>query len=247
MRRHIIGTLIMLWGALPLLLAIGPVPAQMPQPVRAQTLPQPSPRPDAGSQPNRGSGGDAGAMGHVTGTVIDLTSGAPQAGVMVLVGDQLVTTDSNGNYDRWVEVGSYPLQLMLRAGQGNPAQGVYTVQVSPEASTVQHLALVLPLPAAADVPTPLPATALPATPIPATALPATAIPATAIPAIAEAPAEELRPARLPATAAPFVFNLGWGLLGVLLVTFGALVGYAPARIVRRVTNDNELLAALLGI
>src|SRR5690242_20554293 len=38
--------------------------------------------------------------GRITGTVIDLTNGAPAPGITVSVGGSIVTTDTNGNYDR---------------------------------------------------------------------------------------------------------------------------------------------------
>ena len=95
--------------------------------------------------------------GRITGTVIDATTGAPTAEVVVQVGDQLVTTDSNGNYDL-VDVipGSYAVMLQLEAGQGTPIQDVVMVEIVADETVVQHLAFrsqVAP-------------TAIPSTPVP---------------------------------------------------------------------------------
>src|SRR5436190_21520837 len=86
----------------------------------------PSPRPALA--PMKGSG-DAVLMGHITGTVIDLNSGAPSAGVAVRVGSALVWSDANGNYDHWLPVGTYTVTLALADGQGTPAQDVMNVAV----------------------------------------------------------------------------------------------------------------------
>jgi hypothetical protein len=80
-------------------------------------------------------------LGRITGTVIDLTSGAPAPGIIVIVGDITLTTDSNGNYDRsGLPPGAYTVALSLASGQGTPAQTPVTVDLAPGATVIQHLA-----------------------------------------------------------------------------------------------------------
>jgi hypothetical protein len=129
-------------------------------PVGAPNTPTPKPRkPRPTATP----------LGRITGTVINLTTGAPVPGIAVQVGDAVVTTDENGNYDRnGLAAGDYPVELRLTEGQGEPAQGVIVVTLPDGATVVQHLALRTPLPAPAAGPdqpagTPLPAAASPPT------------------------------------------------------------------------------------
>lgn len=103
--------------------------------------------------------------GRITGTVIDQTSGAPVPGVVVRVGDTLVASDANGNYDRSnLAAGTYRVMLELASGQGEAAQGPLEVQLAAHATVVQHLAFRSPV-AAAPTPTAIPElpAALPAT------------------------------------------------------------------------------------
>jgi hypothetical protein len=98
--------------------------------------------------------------------VIDLTSGAPAPGIAVAVGDVVVTTDSNGNYDRsGLPAGAYQVELMLRSDQGTSEQGALIVDLADGATIVRHLAFRSPAPApaaaAAEVPRRLPATGWP--------------------------------------------------------------------------------------
>lgn len=147
--------------------------------VAAQELP---PRPTAAPPPapptsddNRSRRDDEPAIGRITGTVIDQTTGAPVPGALVQVGDATVTTDANGNYDRpGLAPGSYTVALLPAEGRAAPAQAAIQVALAAGATIVQHLAFqALPAPAEpAPVPAePAPAPAEPA-PIPA-ALPAT--------------------------------------------------------------------------
>lgn len=112
--------------------------------VQAQPLP-PRP-PTAVPLPTRApeSGGDhstPAATGRITGTVIDLTTGAPAPGIAVVVGDITVKTDQNGNYDRnGLAEGAYPIQLDLQPSQGMPEQGLLQVDLATGATIVQHLA-----------------------------------------------------------------------------------------------------------
>jgi carboxypeptidase family protein len=98
--------------------------------------------------------------GRITGTVIDLTSGAPAPGIAVMVGDVRVVSDANGNYDRnGLPPGSYTVTLALAEGQGTPAQAPITVELAAGATVVQHLAFRSPL-AATVVPSATPAVVL---------------------------------------------------------------------------------------
>lgn len=158
----------------------------------AQGLP---PRPTAVPTAAPHSGGDddtAEEPGRITGTVIDQTTGAPAPGIGVRVGDQTVTSDANGNYDRpGLASGVYTVTLVLSPAQGTAAQGVLTVTLAPGATLVQHLFFRSPA-----RPT---ASAAPAAP--------TLTPPT--------------PARLPDTGAPDRPAAPLALLGLLLLGLGA--------------------------
>jgi hypothetical protein len=140
---------------------IAAVHAQTQPPPRPTLTPAPTPKPSSGSNDTSEP-----ATGRITGTVIDLTTGAPAPGVAVTVGDTTVTTDANGNYDRsGLAAGDYQLALALAAGQGAPAQAPIVVTLAADATVIQHLSFRSPPPAAAT-PTPAPVTqpaALPTT------------------------------------------------------------------------------------
>lgn len=154
-----------------LLLALGqgasPASAQ-PQPQQRPTLTPLPPTPTRRPAGERNA--TPAAAGRITGTVIDLTSGAPAPGIAVQVGDAVVTTDANGNYDRsGLPAGSYQVALALAAGQGAPEQGPVTVTLAAGETVVQHLAFRSPQPAAptdspivAPTPIALPRTGAPA-------------------------------------------------------------------------------------
>jgi hypothetical protein len=80
--------------------------------------------------------------GRITGTVIDLSSGAPVPDITVRVGNVIVTADANGNYDRsGLPVGIYPVALVLNEGQGTAAQEPQQVQLAAGATVIIHLNL----------------------------------------------------------------------------------------------------------
>jgi len=96
-------------------------------------------------------------LGRITGTVIELQSGAPAAGVTVHVGAMIVVTDANGNYDvPGLTAGAYEVGLNLAPGQGEAAQGSLTVQLDPGGLVVQHLAFRAPTPTPVATPQPEP-------------------------------------------------------------------------------------------
>jgi hypothetical protein len=120
--------------------------------------------------------------GRITGTVIDTTTGEPVPGVPVQVGDEIVYTDENGNYERvHLEPGDYAVEVLVDPETGIPAQGTVYVQVPADTSVTQHLFLAsqqqaTPTATAAPEPTSEPAggvapvqptsTALPPAPVP---------------------------------------------------------------------------------
>ena len=123
--------------------------AQSDPPPRPTLTPAPTAKPASSSNPS-----SAAATGRITGTVIDLTTGAPAPGVAVTVGDTTVTTDANGNYERnGLPADNYAVALALTASQGMAAQGVVMVTLAEGATVIQHLSFRSPQPAA---PTPRP-------------------------------------------------------------------------------------------
>jgi hypothetical protein len=163
MRRTALGSTMIIVGLCVFLVGlsswsgsgIAAVHAQTQPPPRPTLTPVPKPKPSGGS--NHSS---AAATGRITGTVIDLATGAPAPGVAVTVGDTTVTTDANGNYDRsGLVAGNYPVALALAAGQGTPAQEPIVVTLAADATVIQHLLFRSPPPAA---PTPTPISATPA-------------------------------------------------------------------------------------
>jgi hypothetical protein len=138
-----------------------PRPTEVPRPTSVASTPAPN--------PNQGSPDATPATGRITGTVIDLTTGAPAPGISVTVGDRAVITDVNGNYDcTGLAPGSYRVALALMEGQGTPAQDSVTVELAADATVVQHLffrsqpaASPVPAPTASILPAELPRTAGP--------------------------------------------------------------------------------------
>ena len=182
--------------------------------------------------------------GRIIGTVIDLTTGAPAPGIAVAVGDAVITTDANGNYERGsLPAGSYPLALKLTPSQGTPAQDPLVVVLGANMTVVQHLSFNQPVP-----PTPQPTIAPPpptaAPPPPNQPIPAPAQPAPqpqaprsarqpqAQPAASEPQAPAPAPRRtLPATGAENVVIWVGG--GILLALSVGLLGVGLRRTARR--------------
>jgi hypothetical protein len=242
MRRHLATSLIIV-GALMILFGFGGWAS--PGVASAQgAVPQPSPRPPVDLSDESGhNSSSTDITGHVTGTVIDQTTGAPVAGVTVKIGDVTVTTDANGNYDYWTPVGSYTVQVMIDPAQGE-AQPPATVEVRAGEATVQHLTFRSP-PAA--VPTPAPGRAAAPAPAPAEAAP--------VPAPAEA-AAVTPPTNLPRTGLEPDESWLWIGAGMLLLLMGWLMWGRPvAQLAPALTRPSRLpagfdrdalLAALLG-
>jgi hypothetical protein len=213
-----------------MLFGFSAIPAQGAAPTRPML--QPSPRPPL--QPTASSKELTVAVdqGHITGTVIDLTTGAPMPGIMVDVGGTIVVSDANGNYDRWLSVGPHTVALVLASEQGAPAQDVMTVEVQPNASTVQHLNFRSPVAVVAPTATPV--------------------------VVKEAaPAAAKGPKRLPRTGVDVGEADGsagwrWLMFGMALLLTGGLVGFgpvlggrSPAMVLRAHAANSTLLRTLL--
>lgn len=113
------------------------------------------------------------APGRITGTVIDTRTGAPTPGVPVRVGETLVQSDANGNYDlNGLAPGSYTVALALAPGQGAPAQGAVTVVLAAGQTVVQHLFFSTTPPVAPPA-APAPPAEAPVAPAPPASLPDT--------------------------------------------------------------------------
>src|SRR5262245_58892301 len=230
MIRQKIGTTLAGCGIVMMLFGVSALPVQGAEPARPML--QPSPRPVLQPTPGPRNGTTASVPeGHITGTVIDLTTGAPMPGVSVNIGGVIVTSDANGNYDRWVPVGTYPVALALAPEQGTPAQDVVNVSVEPDAGTVQHLNFRSPL---AATPQPAPTTA----PAPAKQI---------------EPASAKPPKRLPRTGSEDNAAWMWLVFGMALLLFGSLVGFglvmggkSPALVLRTHAANSMLLRSLLS-
>lgn len=252
MLRKVMSLSMIILGMLMVLSGMGALIS--PAGAQAQTVPQPTPRPalrEGGDDSDSSS--PVVGMAHVTGTVIDQATGAPVPFAMVTIGAQTISADANGNYDLWLDSGSYT--IMLASDSGMTSQPVQ-VELPAGQEVVQHLSGVSAAPTAA----PIEAPAAPA-PEPAAIQP-TAAPADA--PVAKSVDASVPPSRLPETAGNPLFLLGawfWVSLGVGLVAGGLLIGaradslrrpaqalasYAAARPSASPTGDAAaLLAALL--
>lgn len=206
MRRQFTSFALMVCGVVALALGMTVAPAATP--AAAMPAMQPSPRPTlvptADVIPSDDDDGPAPVrFGRVTGTVIDSRTGAPASGKRVVVGDALVTSDGNGNYDHWIAPGAYAVGLQLREGEGVTSQGTQQVTVAAGGTIVQHLYFTSPAPA---LPTALPTAAPTAVPTVAPTAPVVpteaAMPTAAPVAVAEATAVPavVLPAEIPDTS-----------------------------------------------
>jgi hypothetical protein len=181
-----------------------PRPTLMPTATPALPTAAPSATPAATSSASK-SHATTPAAGRITGTIIDLTSGAPVPGITVDLDGLQVTSDSNGNYDHWLPPGSYRVALMLAPERGTPAQGPQMVDMQSDKTVVLHLSFRSP---------PLPTS----TPPPATAAPVAATAVIAHPAGASTRAT--KPTRLPVTGEQPSSAWLWLLIGMMLLVMG---------------------------
>jgi hypothetical protein len=209
-----IGRILAVCGALMLSFGVSALPAQGAEQARTSdtALLAPSPRPTlAPTSRPRGGSNQGDGMGRITGTIIDLTTGAPAAGIKVNISGVVVSSDGNGNYDLWVAAGPHAVALVLDAGQGEAAQGQQMVDVVADATVIVHLSFRSPLPVA----TPIAANSAPAIPVEPTA-PAAPVAARSRGA---APRPHASP-RLPRTAEESDEAWRWVGLGALLLMGG---------------------------
>jgi hypothetical protein len=243
MRRMLLGFALILCGLAALSMAVvGPAPI----PAAAGPALQPSPRPTLIPTPDhRGDDynyADPAPMGRITGTVIDLRTGAPAVGKLVRVGEVEVTSDSNGNYDTWVAAGEYPVALSIAAADGTIAQDVTTATVWGNDTVVVHLFYTSLVPAQAP-------TAPAPTAVPAPTAPPLALPADPAPPVAQ-------PASLPVTGVELLDPQSVVLGGLALLALGATLmlmprraparlGVGASRVLRRRESAEDLLRELL--
>ncbi len=256
MQRRMISYSMMICGVLAMVIGFSLLPS--PSPSTAAPALQPSPRPTLppvtilpASEPTPVP------MGRVTGTIIDLRTSAPAPGIAVQIGDAVVYSDTNGNYDRWVESGFYSVTLQLTADQGAPGQPPLAIAVGPGDTVVAHLFFTSPSavetiapPTIEEVPTAVVLPVLPEAPV---SIPPK-LPFTGVDAEETAQSSQ-QPAYLPRTATPIPFNAQfWFALGLLLLVSGLGLQFwpnqrpsRPARRRRMPTHrsDEELLRALL--
>lgn len=220
MRWYKIGRILAVCGVLMVTFGLSVLPAQGAEPTSAaQPLLAPSPRPTLGPTRPRGGSQSAPATGRITGTIIDLTTGAPAPGVQVNVGGTIVTSDANGNYDLWVPVGSYNVALALSPESGIADQGQQVVDIAANQTTVLHLNFHTPLAPSATPPPAPAATAVPvkhATPVEGRARDRTK------------PRSPVTP-RLPHTGEQESNAWLWMTFGALLLIGGVALEYARAR------------------
>lgn len=155
--------------------------------------------------------------GRIIGTVIDLTTGAPTSNIAVAVGDMVVRTDGNGNYERSsLPTGEYVVQLQLAPSQGTAAQAPITVVLPHDATVVQHLAFRSVVQATSQPTAPTASPPPTATPAPTT----TPVIVTAPPPI-PSPPSVTTPRTLPAAGSP-ASTSGWLIMvACLLIALGA--------------------------
>jgi hypothetical protein len=242
--RNKLASILICCGVLAILFGLGGL-AGAPVASAQGFVPQPSPRPPVDLDGDSGgrSATTVADTGHVTGTVIDVVTGAPLPGIPVRVGPDLVMTDENGNYDHWLPTGSYTVQVMVDPLRGAAAQEPMQVAVEAGGRTLQHLG-VRPAAEAPAAPAPAPAPARSAAPVMA-----------AEPEIAVA-AADVPPATLPRTGVDVDAGLVWIVAGVLLVGLGwALWGRPVSRLAPALGRSSRLpsdfdrramLADLLG-
>lgn len=121
-------------------------PPDLGEPAPRPPLERPTrtPRKDDDDDDDRGG---TSTPGRITGTVIDLRTGAPAAAVAVSVGGVIVYTDANGNYDRpGLARGRYYLTLVMGTAQGTPSSPPIQLYLDEGQTVIQHLSFVSPPP-----------------------------------------------------------------------------------------------------
>jgi LPXTG-motif cell wall-anchored protein len=174
------------------------------------------PNPGGGGGDGGDGGGDSGgSTGQIIGTVTDLSTGSPGAGITVVINRTEVRTDGAGKYSlSGLAAGNYEVTLAL-PGTAVPAQGPVTVYVDGRSNTVVDLSYYSsPPPDGAVQATPAPTTVPAATtdPMTTTTTITTGITAPASqPATADTATEASFPTQLPQTGA----DSGWWMIVAL--------------------------------
>lgn len=262
MRRQMMSFALMICGTLALMVSFTMAPAATPaaampalqpsprptlqptpdfQPVPSPTpLPAETPVPGVPDEPRNDSppAPTAVPMGRITGTIIDLRTNAPAPNKLVVVGDSLVISDGNGNYERRVVSGFYTVALQLRNGEGRATQGPQEIAVGPGDSVTVHLFFTSPEPLIVAPEQPAAPEAAPA------ALPDLDLPDTGVAELTAARPAVPAPASLPVTAAPVAADASlWFIGGALVLGLGVALQVVPRR--RRARAERALLGELL--
>lgn len=261
MGRQLTSFLLMVCGVLALSagLSIAPAPATVAAAPALQPSPRPTLVPTADIVVHEDDGPKAVAFGRLTGTVIDVRTGAPSSDRLVLVDGTPVFSDANGNYDHWVAAGNHSVVLQLSADEGVAEAGPQAVAVAPDAATVLHLFFRSAEPAASAQPTLEPTlepTALPLTATPApveptvepAAQPETMLPsAEAVGPAIGASVPAAGPTQLPETAFGGLQVSGAFVgMGLALFVLGALLQLRPRRHPASASADQQMLRRLLA-
>lgn len=240
--QRLVNISLMIAGILLIVVSFSLWPAAVP--VQAQN-PAPSPRPPVTGPPPVVEDDDDGAdptpvpAGRIAGTVIDLTTGAPQPGVEVNVNGTIVVTDENGNYELTsLPSGYYVVMLMLDPAAGRPAQLPLQIAVGQGDNVIVHLFYNSP----ATSTTPAAVAEQPAPPLAPVTAPLPELPRTSV----EGAPGVTVPTALPATATTNMALtwLGMG-AGALLVGLGLVLQLGLRRRARRRPDARAVLADLL--
>lgn len=239
MKRQIASFAFMVCGIIALVSGFTMLPA--PTSVVAQSL---GPRPPLDTPtPNQARKPTEVIPGRLTGTVIDLRTNAPTAGIAVAIGKQTVYSDANGNYDSWVTSGYYEVELKPTSAQGESVQPLQRVAVGPGDTVVVHLFFKSPAPTivAQAVTSVAPTLAL----VSPTVVPSR-VPNTPVPHVSPVrPGDHVAaPQSLPDTAAPAGIGTPgtWLLFGTVMLGLGILITLTP-RSCRRALSASERKAA----
>lgn len=240
MRAHMSSVTLMAAGILALVIGFSTLPS--PIGVAAQA-PEPSPRPALAPTPNMSQEDTRPTEvvpGRLTGTVIDLRTGAPAPGIAVVVGTQTIYSDANGNYDIWLTSGYYQLDLALSSTQGTPAQPAQAIAVGAGDTVVVHLFFTSPAPTATVTPV---VAATPTVTTIVSTLPDTSVAREA--GVSSRTGVSNTPQSLPHTAAAAGFGSAgtWIMLGALLLGLSLVIQLAPRRrprlTTRRIKGQNQ--------
>lgn len=212
----------------------GPALAPSPRPpvVRPTSAPSnpsnPSNPSDNNGSRSRSSSGQA--MGRLTGTIIDATTGAPAPGITLDINGVSVTSDANGNYDTWLPQGKYTVGLRLASEQGTDLQGPQAVEIRAEDTTIQHLYFSSPVAATEVMADPAPEAPIQPNvgnlPAPIQQLPNTSVGSDGKPSsnASVAGSTTNSPNHLPSTSVAASSGWLWFGLGGVCLVLGAVVG-----------------------